>query len=404
MTAPFTAAVIGAAFGDEGKGLATDLLCRQAPGALVVRHNGGAQAGHTVGTGAKRFVFHQLSAGSFRGADTFWAGSFLPDLYKLPEELADFRALAGFSPRVFADPDAGITLVDDVLLNMALETSRGENRHGSCGMGINEATERGRAGFRVTLGMISGMTAASLTALLSLIRRDYALPRLSSFGLTPETAGEYGTLLTDPNVPARYAEGVLRMLEAVRLVPDPDAFLQTRQAVIFEGAQGLLLDAENRNYAPHVTASRTGLTNPLRLCRAAGRSLDLALYVARSYLTRHGAGPLPGETAPSALGELSPDETNRENPWQGRLRYARHPSPAGLAAPILDDLGDWDGNAALFVTHLNETEGLVRFASGDLPPAALAAHPAFGGRLSFVGASSSKTDGALPLLCGGEKS
>ena len=85
MTGRFTAAVIGAAFGDEGKGLAADLLCRRAPGALVVRHNGGAQAGHTVHAGTKRFVFHQLSAGSFRGADTFWAGTFLPDLYKLPE-------------------------------------------------------------------------------------------------------------------------------------------------------------------------------------------------------------------------------------------------------------------------------------------------------------------------------
>ena len=51
-------AVIGKGFGDEGKGLVTDLYCSKSPNALVIKHNGGAQAGHTVETGGKRFVFH----------------------------------------------------------------------------------------------------------------------------------------------------------------------------------------------------------------------------------------------------------------------------------------------------------------------------------------------------------
>ena len=80
-------AVIGKNYGDEGKGLTVDHLCTGDEKPLVIRHNGGAQSGHTVETDGKRFVFHQLSSGSFHGADTFWAGTYLPDLYKLQEEI-----------------------------------------------------------------------------------------------------------------------------------------------------------------------------------------------------------------------------------------------------------------------------------------------------------------------------
>ena len=86
--------VIGKSFGDEGKGLAVDyfsgLAEKSGRRCLVIRHNGGAQAGHTVDLQNGRFVFHQLSSGSFRSADTLWADTFLPDLFKLPEEAQGF--------------------------------------------------------------------------------------------------------------------------------------------------------------------------------------------------------------------------------------------------------------------------------------------------------------------------
>ena len=75
-------AVVGKNFGDEGKGLATDYLSMLSQKAdrscIVVRHNGGAQAGHTVERKDKRFVFRELSSGSMRGAVTFWAETFIP--------------------------------------------------------------------------------------------------------------------------------------------------------------------------------------------------------------------------------------------------------------------------------------------------------------------------------------
>ena len=372
-------AVIGANFGDEGKGLAADHFSIGG-GALVIRHNGGAQAGHTVEHEGKRFVFRQLSSGSFRRADTCWAETFLPDLFKLPEEAADFRAVSGFVPGIFAHPNARVTVIDDVIVNMALELSRGEKRHGSCGMGINEACLRNGAGFGLTVGEVMGMTAAELSERLGMIRAEYLPKRLSELGLAPAEMGEYGELLKDPAVPVNAAEGMLRGADLIEQA-DMGMLLKGRDTVVFEGAQGLLLDSENERFSPHVTASRTGLVNPLMLCERYGLELGTAVYVMRSCVTRHGAGPLPFECGPEALGDIVPDRTNVENEWQGKLRYAPFESPEALAGAILADAARFGGSAALFITHLNETGGMVRFRTGDIPAELLPAHPAFKGRI-----------------------
>ena len=114
MSGQIIRAVIGKGFGDEGKGLAVDHFCRLAPDTLVIKHNGGAQAGHTVEPDGKRFVFHQLSSGSFRHCDTFWADSYYPDLYKLREEMEAFQTVSEFPVQVFCDAKTQATIIDDV--------------------------------------------------------------------------------------------------------------------------------------------------------------------------------------------------------------------------------------------------------------------------------------------------
>ena len=382
-------AVVGANLGDEGKGLAVDRLTTGKK-ALVIRHNGGAQAGHTVEHGERRFVFHQFSSGSLRGADTLWAETFLPDLFKLRAEAEQLKAAAGFLPAVHAEAGACVTLVDDVLINMALETARGEKRHGSCGMGINEAVLRREAGFPLELGRVKGMTCALLTAELGRIRREYSLPRARELGLID--GGEYAELLKNGAVLENAAEEMLRGAELIRLEDAPGKLLAGYERIVFEGAQGLLLDSENEANAPHVTASRTGLTNPAMLCEKYGETLDTAVYVLRSYVTRHGAGPLWLECEREALGALDPDLTNARNEWQGSLRYAPYRSPWELARRITADLaaGPDGTEAALFVTHLNETAGMIRFACGDIGPRELAAHPAFSGLVKKLYLSASR--------------
>ncbi|MBP8969908.1 MAG: adenylosuccinate synthetase, partial [Lachnospiraceae bacterium] len=185
-------AVIGKGFGDEGKGLVTDFYCSKSPNALVIKHNGGAQAGHTVETGGKRFVFHQLSAGSFRNADTFWARTYYPDLYKLDEEINAFEAAGGICPKIYCDAKTNVTLISDILLNMIAETMRGKERHGSCGMGINECDLRTEAGFGITVNKILLSDASALIKQIEDIGKDYVKKRLEElrkeigFSVNPE--------------------------------------------------------------------------------------------------------------------------------------------------------------------------------------------------------------------------
>ena len=152
--------------------MAVDYFSSQVPDTLVMKHNGGAQAGHTVETDGKRFVFHQLSAGSFRHSDTFWTDTYYPDLFKLREEAEQFRQISGYVPNVWCDLKTNVTLVDDVLTNMLFETVRGESRHGSCGMGINECDLRTKAGFGMTVLNVLSKSAAELTKWVLDVRRE----------------------------------------------------------------------------------------------------------------------------------------------------------------------------------------------------------------------------------------
>lgn len=367
MKKPYICAVIGKNFGDEGKGLAVDYLSARAAGGkvLVIRHNGGAQSGHTVDLELKRFVFHELSAGSFRGADTLWADTFYPDLYKLGEEAEAFREISGFVPDIYVDPNAQITIIDDVLLNMAAEESRGASRHGSCGMGIYEAQCRTEAGFGVSVGDLFHLDAHELVARLQEIRKEYLPKRLEILGITKAQLGEYGVLLESDAVLQNYLDQVLENLKYLQLTEGITSFIQQYDRVIFETGQGLLLDERNEKYAPHVTASRTGLSNIVAFLKDCGYELDEVVYVTRSYVTRHGAGPLPGECSPKELGVCMPDFTNVENEWQGRFRYAKHGDISSFTEAVREDLREFEAFLmqmpcpVLMITHLNETHKYI---------------------------------------------
>ena len=403
-------AVIGKNFGDEGKGLAVDYFCSRAVNALVVKHNGGAQAGHTVEQGGRRFVFHQLSAGSFRRSDTLWARTYYPDLYKLREEEEEFAAVAGFRPTVLSDAATPVTLIDDVLINMFLETRRGAARHGSCGMGIYEATLRTRTGFGFTVGDFLSCDAATLTARILRFREEYVSGRIATalsenegtagggsrssgeelFGFeknaSPEEilrrglpGAEYLELLQSRHIVGNYVDEMLRnAAKYITVAGDVGELLRSREAIIFESGQGLLLDEDNRRYAPHISASRTGLANPVMLLTEHGLALTEAVYVTRTYVTRHGAGPLPYECSRESLGIASEDATNVENPWQGKIRFATHGSAEEFTEPVREDLRCCEGEpqnpecgtspeavrTSLFVTHLDETNRRVLMADG----------------------------------------
>ncbi|EGE56054.1 putative adenylosuccinate synthase protein [Rhizobium etli CNPAF512] len=345
-------AVIGALYGDEGKGLMVDRLATATPGAVVVRSNGGAQAGHTVVDPAGiRHVFHHIGSGSFAGAATHFSRFFVAHPMLFLDELSALNE-RGAKPEISSDPRALITTPFDVLINQAVELARGTARHGSCGLGFGETIERNlHPEFALST---KDLFRPDLHARLVAIRDSWVPGRLAALGIAtlPE---ELAAVLADAITIAGFEADCAAYLDHVTLWPDRR--LCERGAVIFEAAQGLCLD-QHRGVFPHVTRSNTGLAN-IRAIAAEADVTELdALYVTRCYTTRHGAGPLKGEV-PRLPGVNVIDPTNAPNEWQGSLRLAPldlFMLRKAIADDLTSDRGGIAVKAGLAVTCLDQTE------------------------------------------------
>lgn len=332
-----TIAVIGKNFGDEGKGFTCSRLASSLKKSLIIKHNGGGQAGHTVEDpeGKWRFIHHQIGAGAEYHVPTLFSDSFMPDLFQLGKEVKDFTELFGFQPILYSEKNARITTIDDVLLNMGAEVARGKNRHGSCGMGIEECVQRNAAGYGITVKELATMTKQDLLHRLKQIRKEYTERRAKILGIYP--SNPYFEMLYNKTVLENFVEEVKVNVNLLTLVDADRKWLEKYQNLIFETGQGLLLDQDYEAYAPHLTSSKTGIHNSVVFLEKRGLFLDEAIYVTRPYVTRHGNGPLPCEVDPSELPGVGEDMTNQPNEWQGTIRYAKHESLEAFFAPALRD-------------------------------------------------------------------
>lgn len=332
-----TIAVIGKNFGDEGKGFACSRLASSLKNALIIKHNGGGQAGHTVEDpeGKWRFIHHQIGAGAEYHVPTLFADSFMPDLFQLGKEVKEFTGLFGFKPILYSEKNTRVSTIDDVLLNMGAELARGKNRHGSCGMGIEECVQRNAAGYGITVEELATWTKQDLLDHLKQIRKEYTERRAKILKIYP--SNPYYEMLNNETVLENFVIEVKENVKLLKLVDADRKWLEKFQHLIFETGQGLLLDQDYEDYAPHLTSSKTGIHNPAVFLEKRGLFLDEAIYVTRPYVTRHGNGPLPCEVDPSELPGVGEDLTNRPNKWQGTLRYAKHENLEAFFAPVLRD-------------------------------------------------------------------
>jgi adenylosuccinate synthase len=314
-------AVIGAGFGDEGKGLITDYLVHQGRPDLtmVVRFNGGAQAGHTVVTPqGKRHVFSHFGSGTLAGASTFLSEHFIVNPHLFCKEVGELVSVGCEEVTVIVDPRAIVTTPYDMFINRAVERQRAGSRHGSVGVGINETVERsGHTGFKLTVGDL--WDEKRTLSMLRAIREHWVPQRLKALGicgLDPETEASFASRHVIPV----FMDSVSAMRARVH---QADAAMASRTAkrVIFEGAQGLLLDQNRLAFMPYLTRSNTGLQNVLPLCAEMGVDQLETVYVTRPYLTRHGAGPLPTEGVGCQMIIKTGDaETNKSHEFQGDFR------------------------------------------------------------------------------------
>jgi|GEM_PF-181134 len=332
--------VVDLGFGDAGKGTVVDHLCRAAaaagrPAAAVVRFNGGAQAAHNVVTDdGRHHTFAQFGAGTLAGVPTHLSRYVLVDPLALATE-ADHLAELGVP-----DPLGSLTVHRDALLttpyhaaaNRARETARGAGRHGSCGMGIGETAAYALAHPDDAPRARDCAHPARLRRLLGELR---AL-----------LESELGPLAAPPVEDCVEVFG--QFARAVRLVDDHHlADVLRTGPVVFEGAQGVLLD-EWHGFHPYTTWSTTTFANAQKLLRDAGvDDGDVTrLGVLRTFTTRHGAGPLVSEEA--ALTAALPDQFNTTGRWQGAFRAGHFDAVAHRYA--VEVAGGVD---AVALTHLD---------------------------------------------------
>lgn len=281
-------AVIGLGFGDEGEGLATDFLCSGLKAAgqhpLVVRFNGGHQAGHTVVRDNKRHVFSSFGSGTMLGCPTYWseACTFYPTAF-LNERLA-LEAKVEAMPDFFVHPLAPVTTPLDVAFNQYEANSGSGN--GTVGVGFGTTLEREKNHYHLFVQ--------------DLFHEKVFEQKLKAIG---KYYGDYNTDLQG------FIADCLECRERIRLNPSPRSI--THGSLVYEGAQGILLD-QKFGFFPNVTRSNVTST---------GLPVQEVLYVTRTYQTRHGNGYMSNEGQPITLKNAS-NETNQNHLFQGAFRVA----------------------------------------------------------------------------------
>lgn len=346
-------AIIGAGFGDEGKGITTAYICDMyysADNSVVVRHSGGAQAGHTVVLTVPpeyldeddyedfdeekhtyRHVFHHFGSGTLSHVPTMLGRDFVNNPILFSRERRDLQRLfkkirANYDPNdetdafielptVFADPRGRVTTHVDMLINEMLELKRQKSgeHHGSVGVGINETMVRSES---LPLTMIDLQSGYHAGQGFQMDLMDWSRKRMEELGLKPDDDPQrYEWMQSQAIMDAWVAD-----CDALAISTIPTFPAELKRFIIFEGSQGLLLDRNNDRFFPHLTNANTGIANVLDfLNEAKNVHLENIHYVTRTYMTRHGAGPFPSEDSDLRY----PDDTNATGTFQGSLRFGR---------------------------------------------------------------------------------
>ena len=349
--------IIGASYGDEGKGLAADYFGAAAVGSTIgVVMNGGPQRGHTVETpDGVRHVFHHFSSSSLNGHPTYCAPEFILNPMVCIEEYFELSDL-GYRPALVIHPLCRFTTPFDMLINQILLAKAGV--HNSCGMGIWETIVRYESSpYALRIGAFASLSLPERLQYLRRVMNEYMPARLKACGIT-EIPDPFSDLLSDEGLLRHYAEDIESMLRMSTLRIEED--LLHYKNILFENGQGLLLDGNNPETYEETTPSTTGVGRIWRTIERTFTDADVEVcYVSRSYLTRHGDGPLAGECLREDIGSDIRDITNEPNPFQGQLRYAKITSADDLAARALQDFSRCKSTVnryrkSLMITHLNE--------------------------------------------------
>jgi adenylosuccinate synthase len=300
--------VVGTQWGDEGKGKLTDLLARET--AMVVRYQGGHNAGHTVVVGDERFALQLLPSGILYGHVTPVVGNgVVVEPGVLLAEIDRLEAKGIDCGRLKVSGNAHLILPYHIELDFLAERRLGRNKLGTTrrGIGPTYADKALRSGLRVQDLLDPKIFRAKLEVVLkeknAILSRVYNRLPLKAGDIADRYLGEIA-----PRVAPYIADTVTLVHEA----------LEAGQHVLFEGAQATFLDLDQGTY-PYVTSS-----NPTAggACTGAGvgpRHISRVIGIAKAYTTRVGAGPFPTELF-DGVGDLLVERGHEFGTNTGRRR------------------------------------------------------------------------------------
>jgi len=294
-----TSAVVGLGFGDEGKGLATSYLCSKHERSLVVRFQGGHQAGHTVVWNGLHHIFSNFGSGTLQGVPTYWSRFCTINPSAILRELEVLKNKGIERPRLYVDPLCPVVTPFDILYNQDQETS---NSHGSVGVGFGTTIERNEKHYHLYVK--------------DLFYENVFIAKLDNI------INYYKNLMHVKWDVAResFIESIkiFRKIYAVEIVSLKSILERFDfESIIFEGAQGILLDMDY-GFFPNVTRSNCTIKNAVQLIKEQDLPALDVYYVTRAYQTRHGNGYMSDNT-PLKL-KNNKEETNVSNEWQGDFR------------------------------------------------------------------------------------
>ena len=345
--------VVDLGFGDSGKGLLTDYLVRRFKAGVVIRYNGGAQAGHNVLTpDGRRHTFSQFGSGTFiPHVKTYLSRHVVihPAALLMEGDILEGKGVPNPFSRLRVSDQALVITPFHQAVNRIRELVRGVDRHGSCGVGVGETVEDARSDPNHCMAAGDLNNPAVLQRKIHAIREQkwnqvMALCKGASRGVQLERELD---IFQQPGVIDAWMSSISRVRQLGLVVPDGTLrqWLNETEHVVFEGAQGVLLD-EDAGFHPYTTWAHCTTVHAQEIIRDMAPGLSIyKIGVIRSYAMRHGPGPLPTET--NELASVV-SEHNTFNEWQGAVRYGWF--DAVLARYALQATG---GVNSLAVTHMD---------------------------------------------------
>ncbi len=333
--------VLGTQWGDEGKGKIVDLLSHDAD--AVVRFQGGHNAGHTLVIAGEKTVLHLIPAGILQpGVECLIGNGVVLSLKALKKEIEalEQRGL-DVKSRIRISPACAIIMPYHELLDRAREQARGDKAIGTTGRGIGPAYEDkvARRGLRTSDLLKPAGLAEKIEPVLDfhnfVLQQRFKVQPLDLQQVVAE-AVELG----------EYFKGMV--IDVSRRVY---ALRQQGKRIMFEGAQGSLLDIDHGTY-PYVTSSNTTVGG---VCTGAGvgpNAIDYILGITKAYTTRVGGGPFPTELF-DANGKHMGEKGAEFGATTGRARRC-----GWLDAVALRRMIELNGVSGLCVTKLDVLDGL----------------------------------------------